>query len=210
MRGLGWDLWWQKKVKLDIQVGGTHMLQGVARHWWCLLLRGVCAILFGLLAFAWPGITLLWLAILYGVFAITDGAGALMAGFSGREGGSTWWEMVLVGLLGLASGVVAILWPGLTAMVLLVMIAVWAIARGVMEIVAAVKLRKVLQNEWSLVLAGALSILFGIVLLARPAAGALAVVWLIASFAIAFGILSVILALRLRRLHHFAGAPAVP
>jgi uncharacterized membrane protein HdeD (DUF308 family) len=99
-----------------------------------LLLRGVCSIVFGLLALAWPGITLVSLAILYGVFAIVDGSAALMAGFAGRAPGTTWWEMVLVGLLGLASGVVAILWPGLTALVLLVMIAAWSIAHGVVEI----------------------------------------------------------------------------
>lgn len=184
------------------------MIHGMARCWWMILLRGLCSIAFGLMAFAWPGITLISLAILYGFFALMDGAAAVSAGFAARHERGAWWGMVLVGLLGLAAGFVALLWPGITAVVLLVMIAVWAIARGVFEIIAAIALRKVLQNEWALVFAGALSILFGTLLLLRPAAGALAVVWLIASFAIAFGVLSVILALRLRRLHHFAGAPA--
>jgi uncharacterized membrane protein HdeD (DUF308 family) len=184
------------------------MVDGLARCWWWFLLRGVCSILFGLLAFAWPGITLISLAIIYGVFALVEGAAVLMAGFTARRTGGTGWEMILVGLLGLASGVLALLWPGLTAIVLLVMIGAWAIASGLFEVIAAIRLRKVIRNEWSLVLAGTLSILFGVILLARPAAGALAVVWLIGSFAIAFGILAVMLAMRLRRLHQWSGAPA--
>lgn len=176
------------------------MLLSLARNWWILLLNGLCAILFGVLAFAWPGLVLDTLIILFGVYCVADGVTAVMASFTKDERGQSWLMMLLGGLLSIASGVVAFAWPGLTAFILLIMMGAWAILRGVFEIIAAVHLRKVLQNEWLLAIAGLISILFGIAILARPNLGALAVVWMIGSLAIAKGVLLAMLAFRLRGL----------
>jgi len=174
------------------------MLLEVVRKWWVLLLKGICGIVFGILAFAWPGITLWSLVMLFGAYVLADGVASIVVGLGGGGGGRSWWEMILSGLLGIGAGVATFLWPGITAVVLLFIIAVWAIVRGVFEIGAAVKLRQVIEGEWLLILAGVLSIAFGVLLLLRPGAGALGVVWLIGSFALVTGIVAIALSLRLR------------
>jgi uncharacterized membrane protein HdeD (DUF308 family) len=176
------------------------MLSRIARYWWVLLLRGIFATLFGVFAIVWPGITLWVLIIVFGAYALVDGVAGIALGISGRVNGRTWWEMILLGLLGVVAGVVAFLWPGLTAVILLFIIAWWAIIRGVLEIIAAIKLRKIIQGEWLLILSGLLSVAFGVLLLLRPGAGALAVMWLIGIYMIVFGITAIALSLRLRRL----------
>lgn len=173
------------------------MLQAIVRNWWVLLVRGLAAILFGILAFVWPGITLLVLILLFAAYALVDGVSAIALAVAGRSADRSWWEMLLVGILGVAAGVIAFMWPGVTAAALLILIAAWAIARGIFEIAAAVKLRKVLEHEWLLIVAGVLSVLFGIALLVWPAAGALTVVWLIGIYAILFGVVAVAESLRL-------------
>jgi uncharacterized membrane protein HdeD (DUF308 family) len=170
-------------------------VETAARHWWAFALRGVVAILFGVLAFAWPGVTLTVLVLFWGAFALVDGVLALVAAF--RTDHDHRWGLLLEGVVGIGAGIVTFVWPGLTALVLLYIIAVWALLTGVLELVAAVRLRKVIQNEWWLALSGIASVLFGLVLLAAPGAGAVAVVWLIAAYAIVFGILNLALALRL-------------
>jgi uncharacterized membrane protein HdeD (DUF308 family) len=183
----------------------THvpLLQELSKHWWLLLLRGIAAIVFGVLAFIWPGLTLLTLVILYGVFAIFDGVLAFAALF-GRTGPEVpkWW-LVLTGILDIGAGLIALFWPGITALVLIIFIGAWAIVRGVMEIIAAIQLRKEIEGEWLLVLAGVLSVLFGLGVLIYPGAGAVALAWLIGIYAIAIGVVMIMLALRLRR-HHAA------
>jgi uncharacterized membrane protein HdeD (DUF308 family) len=169
----------------------------LARSWWLVLLRGIFAILFGVLAFVWPGLTLIALVTLYGIYAIADGAVALYAALAGGAPVSRWW-LLFAGLLGLTIGIVTLVWPGITAIALLVCIAVWAVVRGVFEIVSAIQLRKVIDNEWWLIGSGVLSVLFGGVLLMAPGAGAIALVWVIGAYSIAFGCLLVGLALRLR------------
>ncbi|MGH8067603.1 MAG: HdeD family acid-resistance protein [Candidatus Entotheonellia bacterium] len=176
------------------------MLSTIMQRWWILLLRGISATLFGVLAIVWPGITLLTLVIIYGVVALIDGIVGIALGIRGGVNGRTWWEMILLGLLGVIAGAVTFLWPGLTAVVLLVVIALWAIIRGILEIIGAITLRKIIQGEWLLILSGVLSIGFGVLLLLQPAAGALAVMWLIGIYLIAFGITTIALSLRLRRL----------
>jgi len=175
------------------------LLQTLGRAWWLVLLRGIAAILFGILALAWPQVTLVSLVLLWGAWALIDGVTALIAGWNAKDGGKPMWQIVLVGVVGIAAGVLTFAMPGVTAIALLVMIAVWAIVSGVLEIVAAIRLRKEIANEWMLILSGALSVAFGALMIISPGAGALAVLWLIGSFAIAFGVLLVILAFRLRK-----------
>lgn len=186
----------------DSPIAPRPMLHALAQAWWLVLLRGIAGILFGLLAFIWPGITLLTLIFLYGAYALVDGVIALVAAFTGRVPGAPTWWLVVVGLLGIVAGVITFAWPGVTALVLIVFIGAWAIAHGVFEIIGAIKLRKEIDNEWLLILAGALSILFGLIVLIAPGAGALGLIWAIGAYAIVFGLLLVGFAMRLRRHRH--------
>jgi uncharacterized membrane protein HdeD (DUF308 family) len=181
---------------LSTHVAG-RIVPVLAKYWWLLLLRGIVAILFGVLAFIWPGITLLTLVLFYGAFALADGVLALGHAIMGGNVGSRWW-LALVGIAGIVAGLVTFLMPGLTALVLLFFIAGWAIAMGVFQIVGAIRLRKEIDNEWSLGLSGALSVLIGIILLVAPGAGALGLIWVIGAEAIVFGILLVMAALKLK------------
>lgn len=156
--------------------------------------------MFGILAFAWPGVTLLTLVVFYGVYALFDGVFALIAAIRGGGVAPRWW-LALVALASVAAGVIALLWPGITAIALVVVIGAAAIVRGVFEIIGAVQLRKTIDNEWFLGLSGAISVLFGMAILAAPGLGALTLVWLIAAWAILFGVLMVGLSLRLRKLN---------
>jgi uncharacterized membrane protein HdeD (DUF308 family) len=173
------------------------LLHHLAKSWWLVLLRGIAAIVFGVLAFVWPGVTLLTLVLLYGAFALVDGVFSLIAAFTGKS--STAWWLILVGLLGIAAGVVTFAWPGISAVVLIMLIGAWAVVCGIFEIIGAIQLRKEIDNEWLLILSGIVSVLFGLGVMAFPGAGALALVWVIASFAIAFGVLWIALALRLKK-----------
>jgi uncharacterized membrane protein HdeD (DUF308 family) len=165
-----------------------------------LLLNGICAILFGMMAFAWPGLTVITLVFLFGFYCLSDGITAMSVSFAARaRTGRFWWQMFVVGLLSVIAGVTAFFYPGITAVVILVIIACWAIMRGVAEIIAAIELRKVIDNEWLLGLAGAVSVLFGLALIARPGVGALAITWMIGALAIIHGVLLVALSLRVRQ-----------
>ncbi|MCP9955104.1 MULTISPECIES: HdeD family acid-resistance protein [Actinomadura] len=175
------------------------MFEPMTRHWWVLALRGAFAILFGIAAWVWPGITVWALVVLFGAYALVDGVFALAAAFRDTTGGPRG-MLLLSGVAGVGLGVVALVWPGITAFVLLMLIAAWAVATGVLEIVAAVALRKELRGEWAYVLTGAVSVIFGILLFAWPVSGAVAIVWLIGLFAILFGAAMVGAAFRLRRL----------
>ena len=187
------------------------VLQGLSNHWWVILLRGILGVLFGVLAFAWPGATLLALVLVWGAYAIVDGAFALYVAYQARRHGLRWWPYLLEGLLGIAAGIVAFAWPGITVLALLYVIAAWAILTGAFEIVAAVELRKLIEGEWLLGLSGVLSIIFGLLVAIQPDAAALAVVWLLGAYALLFGITVIVLAFRLRGLGNQpgpAGAPA--
>jgi uncharacterized membrane protein HdeD (DUF308 family) len=178
------------------------MLETLSRRWWAVALRGVAAILFGVLALAWPGITVFALVILFGAYALVDGAFTLAAAFGHRNNGRTrssgpW--LFARGAAGILTGIVAAVWPGITALALLWVIALWAMVTGVFEIAAAFQLRKEMRREWLLALSGALSVLFGVLLVVWPAAGALTLVVLIGVAAVALGATLLILGLRLRR-----------
>jgi uncharacterized membrane protein HdeD (DUF308 family) len=174
------------------------LLQALAKSWWLVLLRGIAGIVFGILAFTWPGITLAALVLLYGAYALADGIFALATALTGGEKLVPTWWLVLVGLAGIAAGLVTFLWPGLTALILVYFIGAWAIVHGVFEIVGAIKLRKEIEGEWWLVLAGLLSVIFGLVILVAPGPGALGLIWVIGAYSIAFGVMLVALSFRLR------------
>ena len=177
------------------------LLHALARNWWLVLLRGICAVAFGVLAFIWPGATLIALVLLYGAFALADGIFALGAAISGDTPTPRWW-LAVVGVLGVIAGLVTFLWPGLTAAVLQIFIAVWAITTGIMEIVGAIMLRKEIEDEWYLIAAGTLWVIFGLVLLLKPAVGVLALLYTIGTFAVIYGALLISFALRLRSHSH--------
>ncbi len=168
------------------------------RSWWLLLLRGLVAIAFGVLTWLQPGISLAALVLLFGAYSMADGILGCWTAIAGRNEHEDWWVLLLGGLLGIGIGILTFLAPGLTALALLFYIAIWAIATGVLEIVAAIRLRREIQGEWWLILAGLASVAFGVLLVAQPGAGALSVLWLIASYAIVFGVLLVILAFKVR------------
>jgi uncharacterized membrane protein HdeD (DUF308 family) len=177
------------------------MVHQLAKNWWLMLLRGIAAIIFGVLAFAWPGLTLLTLVLFYGAYALVDGILAIVSAITGGAPAPRWW-LAIIGLFGIAAGILTFLWPGITALVLLFFIAGWAIAVGVFQIIGAIRLRKEIDNEWLLILGGVLSVLFGIGVLIMPGAGALALVWVIAIYAIIEGILFVALSFRLKKHVH--------
>ncbi|ANZ38701.1 hypothetical protein BBK82_24170 [Lentzea guizhouensis] len=174
------------------------------QRWWLFTLRGVVAILFGLGALAWPDATLLVLVLLWGAYTVIDGATTLYAAITHKHWPARW-ALAGIAVLGLVTGLVALFWPGLTATALLLLIAVWALVTGVLQIVDAVRLRKVITNEWFYVVTGALTTLLGIILIVNPAAGAMAFVVTIGVFAVLWGVVLVLFSLRLRQL---AGAPA--
>ena len=176
------------------------MLQAMTQYWWAVLLRGIAAILFGIAALVWPGPTLAVLVMLFGVYAVIDGIFAVVVGIQQHGTNERWWAILLEGIAGIGLGVLALFWPGMTALALVYTIAVWAIVTGVLEIATAIQLRKVIEGEWMMMLSGAASVLFGVVLFSRPGSGALALVWLIGLYAVAFGVLLSILAFQLRSL----------
>jgi len=176
------------------------MLETLKRGWWLLVLRGVCAVLFGVLAIVSPGATGEVLVLLFGAFALANGIFTLGLAIRAPKGIPGTGTLVLLGVLGVAAGVLTFFYPGITALSLLSVIAFWAIFTGIFEIVAAIKLRKELSNEWMLILGGVLSVVFGVLLIAMPNAGALSIVWLIGAYAIAFGVMLLAIALRLRGL----------
>jgi uncharacterized membrane protein HdeD (DUF308 family) len=178
----------------------------LARHWWVVGLRGLAAIVFGILAIALPGMTLAVLILLFGAYALIDG---ILDIFHAFRGGASHRILLLVeGIVGVLAGLAAFFWPGLTALVLLYIIAFWAIVTGVLEIIEAIRLRRVISNEWALIIGGILSVLFGILLVAMPGTGALALVLIIGVYAIIFGIALLGLAWRLRA--HSHGATSAP
>lgn len=175
------------------------MRNNLARNWWAFALRGVAAILFGVLAFIWPGITATTLVLLFGAYAFWDGVFAIVSALRHRNKSDHWWTLI-EGLASVGVGVLTFLRPGITAIALLYLIAAWAILTGVFEILAAIRLRKEINDEWVLFLSGCLSVLLGFLLVFQPSVGALALVWTVGTYAIVFGVLLIVLAFRLRNL----------
>jgi uncharacterized membrane protein HdeD (DUF308 family) len=168
-------------------------------HWWALALRGAIAILFGLAALLRPDIALEALILLFGAYALVDGVFAIVGVFGGTRGGTPRWLLVIEGIAGILAGLIAFVLPGLTAILLLYLIAAWAVVTGIFEIASAIRLRQEITGEWALIIGGALSILFGVILaVIGPVAGLLSLVWLIGVYALVFGILILITAFQVR------------
>ncbi len=169
-----------------------------SRNWRLLLLRGIIAIVFGILAGVLPQISLEVLILLFGAYVLADGALGVWSAISGHKEHEHRWVLLLWGLVGVGVGILTFLAPGITTEALMFYIAIWAIATGVLEIIAAIRLRKEITGEWLLILGGLTSIAFGVLLMAQPIAGAIAMVWLVAAYAVIFGVLLIILALKAR------------
>ena len=164
-----------------------------------LIIRGIVGVVFGVIAFLWPGITIAALVVIFGAYAIIDGITNLMLGFS-RTGAHGRWAHVLQGVVGIAAGVLTFMWPAISALVLILLIGAWAIVTGLFEIAAAIRLRRVITGEWMLVLSGIVSILFGVLVFAFPLAGAVGISWVLGVYAMIAGIILISLGVRLRKL----------
>jgi uncharacterized membrane protein HdeD (DUF308 family) len=182
------------------------MLQALSRNWWLVALRGALAVIFGVLAFLWPDVTLSALVLLFGAYALVDGITALFSGVAHRDVNDRWWVLLIEGLIGVAAGIFTFIWPGITAVALLYVIIAWAIVTGVFEIVAAVRLRQQIDGEWVLALSGVASILLGVIMFISPASGVLALIWVIGAYAVLFGALMLYLGFKLRGVNEGEGA----
>ena len=174
------------------------MLSSLTRNWWMVALRGTLAVIFGVAAFAWPGITFEALVLLFGVYAFVDGVLVLSFGLMAAGDGAQWWPLVLGGILGIGLGVLTFARPGAMGVALVYVVGFWAIVTGLLEIVAAIRLRDLISGEWLMGLSGVLSIIFGVLVVAQPNSGALALVYLFGFYAILAGISQIGLGFRLR------------
>jgi len=170
----------------------------LAHNWWSLVLRGVIAILLGLVTFAWPGITLGALVLLFGAYALIDGILSIIGAVRASAANERWGALLIEGIAGIAAAVITIAWPAITAFALVCVIAAWAIVTGVLEIIAAIKLRKYIRGEWLLAVSGVASALFGALVLAAPLTGALVIALWFGAYALIFGAFLVALGFRLR------------
>jgi uncharacterized membrane protein HdeD (DUF308 family) len=173
----------------------------LGKSWWVLTVRGAAAVIFGILAIIWPGHALVALALLFGAYALVDGVFALVAAFRAVEHHAHWMALVAEGLLGIVAGVIVLAQPGIAIFAFAYIVAAWAIITGVLEIIAAVRLRRELAGEVLLVLAGALSVVFGVAIALFPRVGVLAVVWILGIYALIFGVIMIALSFRLRTWH---------
>lgn len=172
------------------------MIEVLTQKWWAVALRGVLAIVFGIVALVFPGATLVSLALIFGAYAFVSGMFALVAAFGSRGRDAVWY--VLDGILGIAVGVATFFFPGITAQALVFLIGVWAILTGIFEVIAGFELP--IKRDWLLVISGIISIIFGVLVFAYPVSGALAVVWMIGIYALVHGIMMLAFGIRLRSL----------
>lgn len=192
---------------------GNVDASALGARWWMLVVRGIAAVSFGVLALAWPGISLLALALLWGAYALVDGAAAVaLAARAGSEG-RRWGWLFFEGLVGIGAAILTVMWPGITAFWLVMLVAVWAVVTGIAEIVAAIELRHVIRGEWMLAVCGVLSIVFGVVTVILPGPSAMALVTILGAYAVVFGVLVAALGFRVHRWatrekRAFTGTPA--
>lgn len=177
------------------------MIDSLMRNWWALALRGPAALIFGVLAFLWPGITLTVLIWIFAAYMLVDGVLAVIAGLRAAQLGARWWPLAIEGGLDLAAGAIAFLWPRIALLTFIYIAAVWAILSGAALLAAALRLRRT-QGEALFLVSGLLSLAWGIVVLFWPIAGELALAWWIGAYAVLFGAAMLAVALRLRRGWH--------
>ena len=174
------------------------MLEILTRYWWAFIARGILAIVLGVVAFVWPGITVTALIIVFGIYAFIDGVFLLVKAIAGWKARDDRWLLLFEGLLGIGIGVITFFAPGVTAIVLLFYIAAWSLTTGILEIVGAIRLRKEIKGEVWWILSGIVSILFALLLMIFPGTGILGLVWLLGVYAIVFGVLLIALGIRIR------------
>jgi uncharacterized membrane protein HdeD (DUF308 family) len=163
-----------------------------------LIVRGIVSLVFGIVAFAWPGVTIAALVVIFGAYAIVDGVTNLVLGLTKTETHGRSVATALQGVVGIAAGILTFIWPGITALALVIFIAAWAMVTGVFEIATAIRLRKVIKGEWMLALSGLLSVVFGVLVFAFPGAGAVGIAWVLGVYAAAAGMILIALGVRLR------------
>ena len=181
-----------------------NLAAALGRNWWLLLLRGLVAIVFALLTWAQPGVSLAALVLVFGIYVLADGLLGVWSAIAKRRDNRHWWLLLLWGLVGIVVGVMTFIMPGITGLVLLMYIAAWAVITGVLQIVAAIRLRKEIEGEWVLGLSGVISVLLGAAvlwfMLTAPEGGILALGWMLGLYAVLFGILMILLGLKLKQL----------
>jgi uncharacterized membrane protein HdeD (DUF308 family) len=185
----------------------------LARNWWSLIIRGIAAILLGVVTFAWPGITLAALVLLYGAYALVDGVMAIIGAVRAVQSHERWGALLIEGIAGIVAAAITVAWPGITALALVFVIAAWAIVTGVFELVAAVRLRKYVTGEWLLAMGGIASIAFGVLIIIAPLAGALVIALWVGAYTLVFGVLMIALGFRLRswgKTPHAGPSVAIP
>ena len=176
------------------------MIEALKRYWWVPVIRGIAGIVFGVIAFAYPGLALATLVLLFGAWVLIDGVFRIVGATAGRASDPDWGFHLIIGILGIVVGVLTFRAPGITTLALIIYIAAWALMIGAAEIALAIKLRREIKGEWFLILMGLASIIFAVLLLWNPGPGAVALLWLIASYAIVFGVLAIFFGFRLRSL----------
>jgi len=164
-----------------------------------LIIRGIIGVIFGIVAFVWPGLTLAALVLLFGAYALLDGIADIAYGISGARSGGHSWALLLAGIVGIGAAIVTFLWPAITLLVLVLVIGIWAVIRGVLQLVAAVRLRNIIRGEWLLVLSGILSIALGVLVFLYPMTGAIVLAWWVGAYAFVAGIALIALGIRLRQ-----------
>jgi uncharacterized membrane protein HdeD (DUF308 family) len=195
---LNWRILVRREVPMLREDSAPEIAGVFASRWWVVLLRGIIAIAFGVLAFAWPGVTVATLVLLFGFYALVDGIFSLLTAIGGRRHREDRWLLALEGIVGIWIGVVTLRDPALTAVVLVFLISIWAMATGFLRIAAAIRLRQAISGEVWLALSGVLSVLFALMLILRPAVGALGLVWVIAGYALILGVFEIMLGVELR------------
>ncbi len=180
------------------------MIESLKRHWWVPVIRGIAAIVFGIIAFVYPGLTVATLVLFFGAWVLIDGIFRVVGAIGHRASDPDWGWHIVIGIVGIIVGLLTFHAPQITALALVIYIAAWALMMGASEIALAVKLRREIKGEWFLILMGLASIVFAILLLWNPVAGAAAVIWLIAWYAVVLGVLAIFFGFRLRSLRTLA------
>jgi len=180
----------------------------LAEHWWAFALRGVVAIVIGIIAFAVPGITLAILLGLFAAYMAIDGVLAIVAAVRAMRAHTSFWPLLFEGIADLAAAAIALAWPGITLLALVYLAGAWAIVSGIFLIVGAARVHEVVHGRWLLILSGVFSTIWGVLLFAWPVAGLLVMTWWIGAYAIVFGVMLVAMAVRLRRMLPPGATPA--